>query len=334
MTSSQQLKKHSLIDIVEGQQLPEFMCPPTTLGHDANKNPTPNHNKLYEAHRLLKPLANPLRTRQGKTTDQLALMQMFSCVGEWTNSVGQRGAALTCLGEPNNEEFLTLKNPTLCPDDRSWTCVANNSVQVKNNQQDLTQLAKAMHDNENGDPGMAFMGNMRKFGRMNGCKQDEQPNAAIVGCNPCYKLVLESYQMCKLAAACLSNHMNKQAFCASVKNAHRHLKLVAAVPSDCDETNEKQQSDTTIGLGMIGAFEWLEARATIARDPTAAPLSELAEWPNEAHQQAHELDQDFSATLGAPCGTKMTCMQPAGSTSAVANVSAGLQPPTAPCYEQ
>lgn len=84
------------------------------------------------------------------------------------------------FGDPDSEEYIDLKNYEKNPHRGAYGWTSNNSVFAKLGM-DYSNVAQrtAM----NGEPGYAWLDNMRNFGRMNGIPDDRDRNA--MGGNPC-----------------------------------------------------------------------------------------------------------------------------------------------------
>lgn len=83
------------------------------------------------------------------------------------------------FGDPEDKEFMTLKQDPEALSDRRWA--SNNSL-FGYVGMDYTESVKSMQIN--GEPGLLWLENARRFGRMNGIEDKRDWRAS--GCNPCF----------------------------------------------------------------------------------------------------------------------------------------------------
>src|SRR5690606_39197743 len=88
------------------------------------------------------------------------------------------------LGDLNDKEFLSLKDPVLNQDKlNDWRWASNNSVFVESGS-NYNQVSDSVV--KNGEPGFFWLHNARNYGRMKDGYQ-EGVDALVSGTNPCFQ---------------------------------------------------------------------------------------------------------------------------------------------------
>ena len=91
-----------------------------------------------------------------------------------------RRSAEIAFGEAADQEFIDLKNYDKNPERMNYGWVSNNSI-FADVGQDYSEIASRIA--KNGEPGLAWLENMRKYGRMMDPPNNKDIRAA--GGNPC-----------------------------------------------------------------------------------------------------------------------------------------------------
>ena len=94
------------------------------------------------------------------------------------------------MGEYNDKDFIELKNYEKNPDRMDYGWVSNNSIFAKIGM-DYTDAVENII--QNGEPGFAWLENMKNYGRMADSPDFKDINAQ--GGNPCLEQTLESYEI-------------------------------------------------------------------------------------------------------------------------------------------
>lgn len=76
---------------------------------------------------------------------------------------------------------------------------------------------------QNGEPGFAWLDNMRSYGRMADGKNDLDKNA--MGGNPCLEQTLESFEMCCLVETFPDKHESLEDFAETLRWVERDWKF-------------------------------------------------------------------------------------------------------------
>lgn len=180
-----------LLKAFQGGPLPKFDyslirpegAPIKTFGGTAS-----GYKVLEELHQTIVKI---LTARIGNTITQTDIVDIMNNIGKAVVAGNVRRSAELALGE-NNTEFLNLKNYDLNPERASWGWASNNSI-VADIGMDYTDIAKRIYDN--GEPGIIWMKNVKKYGRIKESESNSRDFRAS-GLNPCAEITLESQELC------------------------------------------------------------------------------------------------------------------------------------------
>ena len=95
---------------------------------------------------------------------------MFNLIGRCVVGIGNIRAAEIAFGEEGDDAFLDLKNYDVNPHRASYGWTSNNSVLARIGM-DYSKIAE--HIAQNGEPGLAWLENMRHYGRMSDPPNDK-----------------------------------------------------------------------------------------------------------------------------------------------------------------
>ena len=174
----------------------------------------------------------------------------------------------------------------------------------------------------NGEPGLAWLDNMRDYGRMlDGCKPGI--DGRVMGGNPCLEQSLESYELCCLVETFPANHDNAADYMRTLKFAYLYAKTVTLLPTHNPRTNQVMLRNRRIGLsqsGIVQAFAKFGRRAVL-RDFCDAGYNEVDRW-----------DDVYSEWLCVQNSIKKTSVKPSGTVSLLAGATPGIHHPEASTY--
>jgi len=117
------------------------------------------------------------------------IVDIFNYIGKAVVAGGIRRTAEIMFGEVDDVSFMNLKQDEAALADRRWA--SNNSV-FGYIGMDYTELSRSI--SVNGEPGVVWLDNARKFGRMNDLPDNK--DWRIAGTNPCGEQGLESFELC------------------------------------------------------------------------------------------------------------------------------------------
>jgi hypothetical protein len=223
------------------------------------------------------------------------------------------------FGDPNDEDYLDLKNYRWNSEtfkyegpraDRSaWGWTSNNSVFAKEGM-DYTNCARRTW--VNGEPGYAWLENMRKFGRMDGTPDFKDMEAK--GGNPCLEQTLESYELCCLVETYPTNHETEEDYVRTLKFAYLYAKTVTLGRTHWAQTNRVMLKNRRIGCSMSGVTQYLNKHS----------MGELKSLCNNGYDAIQEYDRIYSNWLAIPRSIKTTSIKPSGTVSLLAGVTPGM----------
>ncbi|MBT3785831.1 hypothetical protein HOF92_12720 [bacterium] len=251
------------------------------------------------------------------TLDSRLITDIMNLMGECVVAGNIRRTAELALGEPEDEEFLDLKNYELNPERKNFGRFSNNSVfaSVGMDYQPLAERSIS-----NGEPGYIWLDTIQKYGRMIDPPNYKDSNAK--GCNPCVEQSLESYEVCNLVEIFPSNIKDKSEFLEVVKCAYLYGKSVTLVKTHKEVTNRVQLRNRRIGLSLSGLALFRESRGTHT----------MVEWMDQGYEKVQYYDGVYSKWLAIPHSIKTTSVKPSGTISLVAGTTAGIHYPEGQYY--
>ena len=267
----------------------------------------PGPGPLIEAAENIHKILTPRIGHEITSTDITDLMNV---IGKCVVSGGVRRTAELALGDPDDEEYLQLKDPKLHEDKlTAWRWASNNSVAAVEGMDYHnvgTQTAK------NGEPGYFWRENARTYGRIK-----DGPNnldAKVAGTNPCAEQSLESYEICNLVETFPSRHESLEAYKRTLKFAYLYAKTVTLIPTHRERTNAIMLRNRRIGLSQSGIAENFER---IGR-------REHFRWCDEGYRYIEKLDKIYAQWLCVPESIKKTSVKPSGTVSLLPGVTPGI----------
>ena len=129
----------------------------------------------------------------GNPISLTAIVDIMNLIGKCVVAGNVRRTAEIVFGEPDSEEYLDLKNYEVNPHRATYGWTSNNSIYARIGM-DYRESAERVRIN--GEPGYAWLDNMRKYGRMADAPNWKDKRAS--GGNPCLEQTLESHELCCL----------------------------------------------------------------------------------------------------------------------------------------
>jgi hypothetical protein len=148
---------------------------------------------LRELHCAIRDTLEPMR---GSLLTVTAIVDIMNLIGRCVVSANVRRSAEIAFGDPEDEEYIDLKNYAKNPRRAAFGWTSNNSIFAKlgMDYEDACERVRL-----NGEPGFAWLENMQQWGRMQG-EADFRDHRASGG-NPCLEQTLESFELCCLVSA-------------------------------------------------------------------------------------------------------------------------------------
>jgi len=258
-----------------------------------------------------------LENNSGSPITVTTIVDIMNLIGKCVVAGNVRRTAEIVFGDPTDEEYLDLKNYKVNPhrDQFGWT--SNNSVFAELGM-DYTEIAKRIVDN--GEPGFAWLENMRHYSRMKNGGDDKDHRA--MGGNPCLEQTLESYELCCLVETFPNNHETLDDFKRTLKFAYLYAKTVTLGRTHWSDTNRVMLRNRRIGCSVSGIAQFITNRG----------LHELRTWLEEGYDTIQRWDMHYSDWLAIPKSIKTTSVKPSGTVSLLAGATPGLHYPESRFY--
>ena len=269
---------------------------------------------LRELHETINTL---LSKRVGSLLDSTTIVDLFNLIGKCVVSGNVRRSAEIAFGEADDDAFLDLKDYEKNPERMAWGWSSNNSVFARVGM-DYTNIAN--HLRVNGEPGLAWLENMQKYGRM--CEPPNFKDMKVKGGNPCLEQSLESYELCCLVETFPARHASLEEYKRTLKFAYLYAKTVTLRMTHWPETNRVMLRNRRIGCSVSGVADFLGQHN----------LDELRVWLDEGYQTVQHWDEVYSNWFCIPRSIKTTSVKPSGTVSLLAGATPGMHFPESRIY--
>ena len=183
---------------------------------------------------------------------------------------------------------------------------------------DYTDICKRIIDN--GEPGLAWLENMRSHSRMkNGADNKDH---RVAGGNPCLEQSLESYELCCLVETFPNNHDSFEDYQRTLKYAYLYAKTVTLGKTHWSDTNRVMLRNRRIGCSVSGVAQFI----------TKHGMEELRNWLEKGYKTIQDWDCIYSDWFAIPKSIKTTSVKPSGTVSLLAGATPGLHYPESRFY--
>lgn len=277
-------------------------------GHSSGAEP------LEEAHEEIREV---LEKNSGRPLTERTIVDIQNILGKCVVAGNVRRTAEISFGDPYSEDYLDLKDYKKNPDRESFGWTSNNSVFAELGM-DYKEIEKRIRIN--GEPGLAWLENMKDFSRMNGTRDHKDRRAA--GGNPCLEQTLESYELCCLVETFPERHKDLDEFLRTLKFSYLYAKTVTLGETHWPETNRVLLRNRRIGNSMSGLAQFVTHRG----------LDELIKWSEEGYNTIQKYDGVYSDWLTIPKSVKTTSIKPSGTVSLLAGATPGIHYPESEFY--
>ena len=269
---------------------------------------------LMELHRALSAC---LDKEVGQKLSSTVITDVFNLIGKCVIGIGNIRAAEIAFGEEGDEAFLDLKDYEKNPHRAAYGWTSNNSVFARIGM-DYTKIAE--HITKSGEPGVAWLENMRHYGRMGDPRNDK--DIKVKGGNPCLEQSLESYELCCLVETFPAKHATLKEYLRTLKFAYLYAKTVTLRMTHWPETNRVMLRNRRIGCSVSGVAQFLSHHS----------LEELREWLDAGYQTVQHWDEVYSNWFCIPRSIKTTSVKPSGTVSLLAGATPGMHFPESRIY--
>ena len=258
-----------------------------------------------------------LEKNSGEPITITTIVDIMNLIGNCVVAGNVRITAEIVFGDPHNEEYLDLKNYKVNPHRETFGWTSNNSIFAELGM-DYTEAAKRIVDN--GEPGFAWLENMRHYSRIKNGGDDKDYRA--MGGNPCLEQTLESYELCCLVETFPSNHDSFEDYARTLKYAYLYAKTVTLGRTHWSDTNRVMLRNRRIGCSVSGVAQFVTNRG----------INEFRHWLEEGYDVIQEWDKMYSDWFAVPRSIKTTSVKPSGTVSLLAGATPGLHYPESRFY--
>ena len=272
------------------------------------------HEPLEEVHGDIREV---LEKNSGEPITITTIVDIMNLIGKCVVAGNVRRTAEIVFGDPDSEEYLDLKNYKVNKHRETYGWTSNNSIFAELGM-DYTAAAERIVDN--GEPGFAWLENMRKYSRMkNG---GDNKDHRVAGGNPCLEQSLESYELCCLVETFPSNHDSFEDYARTLKYAYLYAKTVTLGRTHWADTNRVMLRNRRIGCSVSGVAQFITNRG----------LGTLKDWLNDGYDVIQKWDNQYSDWFAVPKSIKTTSVKPSGTVSLLAGATPGLHYPESRFY--
>ena len=272
------------------------------------------HEPLKEIHEEIRKVLN---RNVGEPITITTIVDIMNLIGKCVVAGNVRRTAEIVFGDPYNEEYLDLKNYKVNKHRETYGWTSNNSIYAELGM-DYTEVCKRI--NGNGEPGFAWLENMRDYSRMKNGKDNKDHRVA--GGNPCLEQSLESYELCCLVETFPNNHDNLEDFKRTLKYAYLYAKTVTLGKTHWSDTNRVMLRNRRIGCSVSGVAQFI----------TKHGMEELRKWLERGYDIIQEWDCMYSDWFAIPKSIKTTSVKPSGTVSLLVGATPGMHYPESRFY--
>ena len=276
---------------------------------------------VSSGHEPLKEILEDIRKVLDRNVDEpitiTTIVDIMNLIGKCVVAGNVRRTAEIVFGDPYNEEYLDLKNYKVNKHRETYGWTSNNSIYAELGM-DYTEVCKRI--NGNGEPGFAWLENMRDYSRMKNGKDNKDHRVA--GGNPCLEQSLESYELCCLVETFPNNHESLDDYLRTLKYAYLYAKTVTLGKTHWSDTNRVMLRNRRIGCSVSGVAQFI----------TKHGMEELRKWLEKGYDIIQEWDCMYSDWFAIPKSIKTTSVKPSGTVSLLVGATPGMHYPESRFY--
>lgn len=258
-----------------------------------------------------------LKNEIGRPISSRTIVDMQNMIGQCVVSGNVRRTAEIALGNSNDETFLDLKNYKLNPERKGYGWTSNNSIFAEIGM-DYGEVAERIKNN--GEPGLIWLENIQKYGRLMDPANNKDYRAG--GVNPCVEQSLESYELCDLVETFPLNNKGLKDYLRTLKFAYLFAKTVTLGETHWPETNRVLLRNRRIGNSISGIQQFIVKNG----------LDEFKKLCQEGYKTIQDWDNIYSEWMAVPKSIKTTSIKPSGTVSSVAGATPGMHWPISEYY--
>ena len=272
------------------------------------------HEPLQEVHESIRKV---LDNNSGEPITITTIVDIMNLIGKCVVAGNVRRTAEIVFGDPESDEYLDLKNYKVNKHRETYGWTSNNSLFAEVGM-DYSEICKRIADN--GEPGIAWLENMRGYSRMKNGKDNKDHRAS--GGNPCLEQTLESYELCCLVETFPNNHDSLEDYKRTLKYAYLYAKTVTLGKTHWSDTNRVMLRNRRIGCSVSGVAQFI----------TKHGMEELRKWLEKGYKTIQDWDCIYSDWFAIPKSIKTTSVKPSGTVSLLAGATPGLHYPESRFY--
>jgi len=272
------------------------------------------HEPLKEIHEEIRKVLNG---NVGESITVTTIVDIMNLIGKCVVAGNVRRTAEIVFGEADDDEYLDLKNYKVNPHREQYGWTSNNSIFAELGM-DYTDVCKRIVDN--GEPGFAWLENMKKYSRMKNGGDDKDHR--VMGGNPCLEQSLESYELCCLVETFPDNHDSLDDYKRTLKYAYLYAKTVTLGKTHWPETNRVMLRNRRIGCSVSGVAQFI----------TKYGMEELRTWLETGYDTIQDWDKQYSDWFAVPKSIKTTSVKPSGTVSLLVGATPGMHYPESRFY--
>ena len=272
------------------------------------------HEPLLEVHEDIRKV---LEKNKSEPITITTIVDIMNLIGKCVVAGNVRRTAEIVFGDPHDEEYLDLKNYKVNPDRETYGWTSNNSIYAELGM-DYTDVCRRIVDN--GEPGFAWLDNMRHYSRMKNGGDDKDHR--VMGGNPCLEQSLESYELCCLVETFPHNHDSLEDYQRTLKYAYLYAKTVTLGRTHWAETNRVMLRNRRIGCSVSGVAQFI----------TKNGMGELQNWLETGYDTIQKWDNQYSDWFAVPKSIKTTSVKPSGTVSLLVGATPGMHYPESRFY--
>ncbi len=252
---------------------------------------------LLDLHIMIRKLLQRQSESEVPYVTETIIVDLMNLIGRCVVAGNVRRSSEISLGSYESEEFINLKNYKINPEREAWGWCSNNSIfaDVGMDYKDIEERIA-----NNGEPGLLWMDNVRKFSRMNGVEDNKDFRAD--GTNPCSEQTLEDKELCCLVEVFIANHDSLEEFLRTLKFAYLYAKTVTLGDSHWVATNRVMMRNRRIGCSLTGLVQFL----------AKWDIDTLKTWLDAGYDEIQKWDRIYSDWFAIPRSIKTTSIKPSG----------------------
>jgi hypothetical protein len=254
----------------------------------------------------------------GAPITSTTIVDIFNMIGRCVVAGGIRRSAEIMIGDPDDDDFINLKNHEMWPEEmKSHRWASNNSLFGEVGM-DYSKFVDQIASN--GEPGFFWIDNARKFRRMKDGEGNWDPH--VMGSNPCGEIALESGEFCNLVEVFPFKHDSYADFQNTLKFAYLFAKSVSLMPTHNPNTNAIIGRNRRLGVSVSGVVQGMEKFG----------IRPFFKALDNGYGYLRGLDAKYSKWLCVPESIKLTTVKPSGTISLLAGSNPGVHFPHSEYY--